>query len=409
LILVAQDTTTLDYTSHASKKELGPFNHSKESRGLLSHSAIAMTNQGLPLGVIHLDLWTRDALTYGDSQETKRKKQIAEKESQKWIDGLHATQEAMSEHLSVGRSVLLIQDREADIFDFLAAPRRDGMHLLVRATHPRRVKVSNSGQGSASGQGAASNQEAVTQTFSAARRTKLATLFDQMTSSEPLGRCEVSVPRKPGQPERMATLEFRVQALDLQPPTDRPKSDGLSAISVFVVQAIEVDAPGDVNAISWTLISTLPVTTLEQAQEMVRYYTYRWIIERLHYTLKSGLQVERLQIDNAHALKNGLALYYIVAWRLLYLTYVARKEPECAVQFVVEDEELQVLTQREKKPVLTTAQAMTAIAKLGGYRPSPKTAPPGVKVLWMGLRRLDAMVEGWRLALRQIQHLLNQD
>ncbi len=36
----------------------------------------------------------------------------------------------------------------------------------------------------------------------------------------------------------------------------------------------------------------------EAARQVVRDYARRWVIERWHYTLKSGLRVERLQIDD---------------------------------------------------------------------------------------------------------------
>lgn len=60
-------------------------------------------------------------------------------------------------------------------------------------------------------------------------------------------------------------------------------------------------------------------------------------------------------------------------------------------------DELAVLAATEKRPVVTIAEAVLAIAKLGGYTWYRTAPPPGVKVLWMGLQRLHGMAEGWRL------------
>ncbi len=60
----------------------------------------------------------------------------------------------------------------------------------------------------------------------------------------------------------------------------------------------------------------------------MRYYTYRWRIERYHYVLKSGCHSEDLQLETFDRLDRALAVYRIVAWRLLWLTYLAREQPE---------------------------------------------------------------------------------
>jgi hypothetical protein len=124
----------------------------------------------------------------------------------------------------------------------------------------------------------------------------------------------------------------------------------------------------------------------------------RWTIERLHYTLKSGLGAEKLQIDDATSLSHALALHYVVACRLLQLTYLARHDPEHPALDVLSPDEVAVLSMAEGKPIRTVAAAVLAIAKQGGYAPYRTAPPPGVKVLWLGLQRLHGMALGWRLA-----------
>jgi hypothetical protein len=61
-----------------------------------------------------------------------------------------------------------------------------------------------------------------------------------------------------------------------------------------------------------------------------------------------------------------------------------------------------VLEEATQAPVSTARAAIRALAQLGGFPTNPSAKEPGVKVLWQGLRRLEAMVEGWLLALQAL-------
>jgi hypothetical protein len=67
---------------------------------------------------------------------------------------------------------------------------------------------------------------------------------------------------------------------------------------------------------------------------------WSWLIERFHFVLKSGCRFEDLQLENAERLKRALG---IVAWRLLWLTYEARRQPEQPCSEVLETYEWQAL------------------------------------------------------------------
>ena len=128
-------------------------------------------------------------------------------------------------------------------------------------------------------------------------------------------------------------------------------------------------------------------------------YTQRWKIERLHFTLKSGLGIEQLQFDTAEKLAHAIALLSIVAWRVLWVTYYARLNPDAPAQHMLGATPLKVLSKASGQSIITATQASRAIAKLGGYvGPSGKYKEPGVKSIWRGIQRLQAMTEGWCLA-----------
>jgi hypothetical protein len=370
LVLAVQDTTAVEYNRHQATVGLGPITDQATGRGFFAHTAYAVAPDGTPLGLLHAQFWARDPAEYGKSQN-RRQRLPEEKESRKWRLGLEGVERA----LPPAQAVLLVQDRESDVFDFMAAPRRPNTHLLLRAGQPRAVEVPGAVTGVPGERG---------------------TLFAVAAASPVVAELLVRIGRQAGQPEREAHLTVRCTPLLVQP----PKRIGMppAGPQMWVILVTETAPPAGVAPVEWVLLTTLPVPDGETACEMVRHYARRWTIERLHYTLKTGLRVERLQHDTVTALMHALALYYVVAWRLMYLTHLARTDPERPAAGLLAPDELAVLTQVTAQPVTTVRQAVRAIAQLGGFEDYRRAPEPGVKVVWQGLRRLAAMTEGWRLA-----------
>jgi hypothetical protein len=215
-----------------------------------------------------------------------------------------------------------------------------------------------------------------------------------------LGQVRVQVPRKPDQPEHEAVLELAAAAVGVKAPRRRSADVPATSQALWVVRATEIAPPAGRTPIEWILLTTAVVDSLAAASRCVHDYALRWRVERFHYTLKQGCTVERLQFEEAHTLKNALALYSIVAWRLLWLTYTARQQPRAPATELMSPLELRVLEEATQGAVSTAREAIRAIARLGGFPTNPAAKEPGVKVLWRGLRRFEAMVEGWVLALQ---------
>jgi len=372
LVLCIQDTTILDYSHHRSKTGLGPISSNDYSRGLLAHSVLAVTPDGLPLGVLGLNIWAREECET-PKRLSKRERETSEKESGKWLQGLHAVNDA----LAPSQAVLMVQDREADVFDLLAEPRRAHTHLLIRACHPRRVQLVDAEQ---SGEPALTN------------------LIDAIEQAPIAAEMLVEVPRKPGQPSREACLSVQFRSMRVLPPVNgihRRKTPQ----EITVIRVIESEPPQGVPPICWILACTMPVRTVQDAKTMVRYYSLRWTIERLHFTLKSGcFSVEKVQINHGHALINALAVFYVVAWRVLYLTHLARTNPNDPAEQVLSGTELTVLRAASKRPVECIADAFREIACLAGHEHYANAPQPGVKRIWQGLRILENLTMGWQLA-----------
>jgi hypothetical protein len=378
-VLVVQDTTDLNYTSHPATQGLGPVHTSENGRGLFAHAALALPVEGVPFGLVHLALWARDPHTHGKRRAVceRAAEATALKESQKWIDGLWGAEATLPADLPV----LVIADREADIYDYFAADRRPNTDLLVRSRHPRRVLVEPPGP--------------------VVPRRGGRRLPEVLAALPSLGSFEVELPRKRGQPARPARLEVRVTSVWILPPDLRKADDALrdrKPRRVWVVEARESDAPAGVKPVHWVLLTTLSVEGFAPARQVVHYYTRRWVIEELTLVLKSGLRAERLQMDDAPTLMNTLALLYLVAWRVLHVRDTARFLPEEPASMLVTATEQAVLEAAERRP-LPTARAVTrAIAHLGGFPRYPSAGEPGVRTLWEGLQRLEAAVFGWQLA-----------
>lgn len=94
--------------------------------------------------------------------------------------------------------------------------------------------------------------------------------------------------------------------------------------------------------------------------------------------------------------------YSIVAWRLLWLTYEARVNPEASIDTVLETHEWQSLycmvhQSRHLPPEPPSVwQCVRWIAQLGGFLGRKGDGDPGVKTLWRGFQRLNDMAATWQ-------------
>lgn len=373
-VLALQDTSDFNFAPLKETVGLG-YTDGSSTRGLLLHSTLAVRPDGLPLGLLTQQLWTRDPALKGHTKD-RRKRAADDKESFRWLDHARAARDALPQ----GVTVIHIADREGDIYDWLAAPRPATAQLLIRVAQAHRVVVHGpDGQ-----------------------RGKLS---EVVRAQVPLGTHVLEVPRADDRPARQAVLTLRVAAVQVQPPKHAKQRTQLRPVPAWVIEAFQENPPPGEKALCWRLLSTEAVTTLEEAIRALQEYTVRWRIERFHFVLKQGCAVEQLQLETAERLANAVAVYSQVAVRLLRLTYLARQQPQTPVAAEFTVAEVQVLEgcrqQQEKRPgtrVQTIAEAVRVIARLGGHLGRKGDGPPGAKVLWRGLRSLHDRVLGFQMA-----------
>jgi len=359
--LAIQDTTFLDYSHHPSKEGMGPIGTTQQKlSGLVMHSTLVTNLNGLPLGVLSEQIWSRDEAPKQLTPEERRKLPIEEKESHKWLVGLRESVRQKPE----GTQLVAVGDSEADIFELFDYARGDlKTDLLIRAAQNRLVCEPEVGR-----------------------------LWATLQAQPIAGELDVHVPKREQQPARDATVSVRHLSLSLQAPKHLRTTMG--PVPLFGILVQEVDPPADVDPLCWLLLTTVPVTCFDDAVERIDWYCLRWQIEIFHKILKSGCRIEAVQLASDERLKPLIALYSIIAWRLFWATFLMRSQPDAPATTMLAPHELQALYHfHQRRPLPadetpTVQQATRWIAQLGGFLNRKGDGDPGVTVIWRGWQRL---------------------
>lgn len=368
VVLVAQDTTSLCYTTRPGMTGIGPIgNTANGPQGIEVHSAQAFTPGGLPLGVLDIAAWKRDPADFGKAKD-RNNKPIEDKESNKWLRALDPIAEAAAR--CPNTRVVTLADREADIYEYLLDARRRGLDTVVRAKQKNRRLDG-----------------------------EVEKLWPHMLARPKAGEIALTVPRHGKQPARAATLSVRFATVTLLPPQNK---NHLPPVPMAIVLTREEAPPPDVKEpLEWLLLSTAPVASLTDAVERVQWYTCRWAIEVFHRILKSGCQIEDRQLGTAGRLEACLAIDAVVAWRIHHLTYLGRATPDLPCDTVFEDDQWKgVVVLRTQKPPPakppTLREMIRMIAALGGFLGRQSDGEPGTETLWRGLQRMDDIAATFR-------------
>lgn len=358
VVLAVQDSTSLNYATHPATKGLGCLSHENKKIGLMMHDTMAFTPDGLPLGLLDVDIWSRDPEDHG-KQKDRRQKPIEEKESVKWLNSFRAVEErSQSANQTMWVSV---GDREADIYELFELAASSRCELLIRAIQNRKTA-----------------------------EEKL--LWDLLKEQDSQGCMIVQLPKSEKREAREANLEIRYKKVDIK------KTRSKQTTALWAIYVNEVGVSEEQHPVSWKLLTTLEVNSIEQACEKVAWYSKRWGVEVFHRTLKSGCKVEDRQFGDTENIKRCLAIDLVIAWRIYYLTMQGRQTPDVGCEAFLEEVEWKTLMHYKtqspippKKPP-TLWEAMRIIAILGGYV-ERKGANPGAQVIWRGLIKLHNMVE----------------
>lgn len=381
LVLAVQDTTFFNYTPHPQTEGLGEIGKKEQhQRGFGMHTTLALTPHGLPLGLLTQAFFTRSLGEPAHTPNELRKLPIEEKESYRWLEALEQTIALTPEQVHV----VTVCDREADIYELFALADERQASLLVRASADRCLT-----------------------------ENKVKHLWDKVERQRRVGELTVEITGNQKHPARQATVSLRFCQVALKPPARPLPQEKLPPVTLTASLVREEHPPSEIDEpIEWLLLTNTAVHSLEDAVQVVGWYCSRWQIEVYHKVLKSGCTVEACRLQTADRLQNYIALMGVVAWRLHWLTYVNRCDPNQPCTVVLTTPEWQALYLRIHKTITfpkklpTVHQVIRWIAQLGGFLGRKADGEPGITVIWRGWQRLQDMAATWYLIVNERPKLM---
>lgn len=376
-LLQLVDTVEFDFSRKRSRTDLGPLNYPFR-RGIRVHNSLIANGDGIPLGLLSQSHHIRSDDDYGKAAE-RQSAPFEEKESYRWHEHFMTGQSLCEQ--DPGMELVYVADREADIMELYLARTCDRTHFLIRSKHNRKLA------------------------------DKSDSLYGFLSAQAAQGTYEVDVYDPATLKKRRASMEVRFSKVALKLYKTLPRKKTLPGIELYAIEAKEIDPPADIEEpIRWVLLTTLPVTTIEDALLAIQYYTTRWVIERFHFLLKSGgAQVEELQLQTAHRIKNALATYSVAAFKVFKFRYLAEKTPDLPIyeagisqiehkvlyEFANKKISASIVYDPNKQP--TMSDFCVILGQIGGFLPSKRQPIPGLKILNRSVQLLQNLVDAYLL------------
>jgi hypothetical protein len=371
IVVVAHDTTEFSFSS--PREGLGRINDS--GQGFFAHVALAVSADGMrrPLGVVGLHTFTRQE----PPKREKHTEKFAEEERESFRWKALATE--VGDLLQGSAAPIHVMDSEADAYELLAGLIDNEQRFVIRLKHDRKIRDDSDEQIRLSEKLIQLEGRFVREVQLSARSAP---------HHEKRGR-----KRNASRTSRLATLEFSATATAFI----APKSVGPHRpdLMVNVVRVNEIDAPPGAESVSWILVTTEPITSNKQIEQIVDAYRARWPVEELFKALKTGCAFEKRQLESLPVLLNALAVFIPIAFDLLALRSAARTEPERPASTLLRPTQLLVLERHKqiRLPARASARAaLLAIAQLGGH--IKNNGEPGWIVLGRGYQKLLDLEEG---------------
>lgn len=368
--LCVHDTTTFTFDG---RQNLGIIEGSL--RGFLAHCSVAFGLDGMPLGALRVHSWQRDESKPSPTRLRKQgmsQEAVAEMASEmdRWGESIVAVEALVA---SPGTLVHLA-DSEGDDYRLLSLLKEQKCRYVVRGCYDRRIIDAE-------------------HSYLKTRLRVGAPLANRSVKVEP--RTKSTGKRNPPRQGRVAELEVRAAKVSIEKPKKLP-ADVEQSIEINVVHVLEATPPLGQLPIEWILLTSEPIDTTEAVLAVVDMYRCRWIIEEFFKALKTGCAYEARQLESFDTFDKALAFFVPVAWGLLRLRALERTDSSLTVDECFTPDQVAVLRAKSRSPVKTVADALAAIATIGGHIRS--NGRPGWLVLWRGFRDLLLLAQGFALA-----------
>lgn len=373
--LLISDTTDINYTTKKVMK--GKERLDNKQNGLWLHATVAVTPERLNLGLVQANFWHRadEVAEKSSSYRTAREKiSIEEKESYRWIESYNKACKIAKEVPET--QIININDREADLIEFfelgeLENKKDNRAYFIIRSQYDRLIQTEDS------------------------RNDCKEKLWDKLSKTDVIGELEFVIPTRGDRKARKVKQNLKAVSVVLTPAKKEKE------VKVNAVMAIEENPPKGEEPVIWVLITNLPIGSFEEVCKVIEYYLCRWQIELFFKVLKSGCKVEERQLQTSERIRNLIAIFLILSWRVLFTMMLGRicGEMSCADLFnEAEWKSVYKILNRKKalprKPP-RLSEFIKMIAELGGYVEQKNGGPPGVKTIWKGMARMVDFSIAW--------------
>jgi hypothetical protein len=385
VVLSIQDTSEINLYNHKNRirhdDSIGVTNAATNGLGFMVHPSLILDAvDGFPYGFGHVHMFNRELKREPKENRDKhqyKKLNIEEKESNKWLLSSKAAQESLKD----AAMVIIVQDREGDIYEQFATIPNEKTQLLIRAKSDRSLPEG----------------------------TKL---FSKVSSCEVAGTYNIDIDgdKRKGQKKRTATLEVRFTEVELRNPS-RTAEHAAPTVKLCCVEAKEVGV-SEKSGVCWRILTSLAVTSLEEALMVIEWYSWRWMIEEVFRILKKeGFDIEASELEYGSSIRKLCLLMLDAIIRIfqMKIAYEMDEEGEVPATLCFEETELECMemqcatlegnTQKQKNPYRKSSlrYATWIIARLGGWKGYSSERKPGITTLWTGLEKFYDTFNGYML------------
>ena len=380
IVLSIQDTTQINLRQHSKRisknNGIGDITDSKGIGFFMHPSLVVDAMTCTPIGLSDIHIWNRPFDMPSKEDRRYESLPIEDKESYKWIESSERTKKA----LKAATSVIIVQDREGDIFDQFTRVPDEKTFLLIRSSTNRTTD---------------SNQK----------------LWDRLGSSALLGSYElpISADSRRKTVARTAIIEVRGVQVDIKRPKNSSRGE-VNVVSMYAIEAKEVNSMVE-EPVHWRLITTWPVNSFDDCARVIDWYTWRWQIEELFRVLKEeGYNIEGSELESALAIRKLAIMMMDVIIKLMQMRIAYdRPEDEQQIETVFDEQEQECLIQISKRMEGKTQKlsnsnnpknlkwATWVIARMGGWKGYASQRPPGLTALRQGLEQFYNTLIGWNL------------
>jgi len=386
VVLSIQDTSEANLYNHKNRikhdKSIGVTNAAINGLGFMMHPSLVVDAVNcFPYGFCHVHLFNRELEREPKESRNKhqyKKLDIADKESNKWLSSSRVAKESLKE----AAMVIIVQDREGDIYEQFATIPDERTHLLIRAKSDRSLPEG----------------------------TKL---FSKVSACDVTGtyNIEIEGDKRKGQKKRTAQMEVRFTEVEIKNPS-RTAKEAAPTINLYCVEAKEVGTTAGQQGVCWRLLTSLPVTTFDEALMAIEWYSWRWMIEEVFRILKKeGFDIEASELEYGSSIRKLclLMLDAIIKIFQMKIAYETDEEDQMPGSICFEETELECMelkckklegnTQKQKKPYrkYSLRYATWIIARLGGWKGYASERKPGITTLWIGLEKFYDTLNGYML------------